>query len=171
MDEVAFTIHIEPIADAFKELSERMAQLIFMVEKTGETVQRMEQKMRQYDSALETLLHRSTARSNCAFCTFEDNRDQHQTGRCCRYADPVARATQASAMRLCEKCLQPKHSEDCGLSCQICGRGHNVLLCPSRGGHSGFKRRKANSPIFLTKILRNNFNLELSQIWLIRAPR
>ncbi|CAJ0605089.1 unnamed protein product [Cylicocyclus nassatus] len=91
---------------------------------------------------LTIMVERTTPRSNCMFCTVEDNKDQHPTGRCCKFPDAVSRAVQASALGLCERCLQPKHHEDCGVTCPICGRLHNVLLCPNRGQNGPFKRRK-----------------------------
>ncbi|KIH57415.1 hypothetical protein ANCDUO_12394 [Ancylostoma duodenale] len=116
MDEVAFAIHIKPLLEAVKELNERFAHMSMMMETKFEAVHRMEVKLHANDRVMETLLERSTPRSNCAFCAYEDNKDMHVTSRCCRYPDPVSRAIQASTRQLCEKCLQPKHLEECGIS-------------------------------------------------------
>ncbi|KAL6738009.1 hypothetical protein Aduo_011605 [Ancylostoma duodenale] len=145
MDEVAFAIHIEPLLEAVKELNERFAHMSMMMETKFEAVHGMEAKLRANDRVMETLLERSTSRSNCAFCAYEDNKDMHVTSRCCRCPDPVSRAIQASTRQLCEKWLQPKHLEECGISCQVCGPAHSVLLCPSRRGNNSFKRRKVGS--------------------------
>ncbi|RCN45213.1 hypothetical protein ANCCAN_08786 [Ancylostoma caninum] len=157
MDEVAIAIHIEPLLDAVKELNERFAHMSMLMETKFEAVHRMEAKLQAYD-------RRSTSRSNCAFYAYEDNKDQHVTSRCCRYPDPVSHAIQASTRQLCEKCLQPRHREECGITCQICGRAHNVLLCPSRGGNHSFKRRKVGSFECCLLITANKFIIsELSK--------
>ncbi|RCN24206.1 hypothetical protein ANCCAN_30103 [Ancylostoma caninum] len=92
----------------------------------------------------DTLLKRTEPKSNCAFCTYNDNKDSHPTGRCCRFPDAVSRAVQAASLNLCQKCLQQRH---CGISCTFCGRDHNVLLCPNKStiAPHPYKRRKGKS--------------------------
>ncbi|CAJ0596963.1 unnamed protein product [Cylicocyclus nassatus] len=78
------------------------------------------QLMHEQRHQLEVMVERTNLRSNCVFCTVADNRDQHPTGRCCKYPDAVARAVQAAALELCERCLQSKHRDECGVTCPAC---------------------------------------------------
>ncbi|EYC39968.1 hypothetical protein Y032_0635g925 [Ancylostoma ceylanicum] len=145
MDEIDVAIHLEPMAEAIKELKEKTEFcLLSLNAKVDGIAQLTNERWHCVQQILDLLLERTKPRSNCVFCTVEDNKDQHPTGRCCKYPDAVSRAVQAAALGLCERCLQPKHVEDCGVSCPICTRNHNVLLCPNRGTQAVpmYKRRK-----------------------------
>ncbi|EYB92010.1 hypothetical protein Y032_0199g1666 [Ancylostoma ceylanicum] len=145
MDEIDVAIHLEPMAEAIKELKEKIEFcLLSLNAKVDGIAQLTNERWHCVQQILDVLLERTKPRSNCVFCTVEDNKDQHPTGRCCKYPDAVSRAVQAAALGLCERCLQPKHVEDCGVSCPICTRNHNVLLCPNRGTQAVpmYKRRK-----------------------------
>ncbi|KHJ94289.1 hypothetical protein OESDEN_05781 [Oesophagostomum dentatum] len=76
-----------------------------------------------------------TPPSFCSFCSIEDSKDCHPTGRCCRFPDAVSRAIQAASLNLCQKYLRARHPEDCGITYTYCSRDHNVLLCPSKSTH------------------------------------
>ncbi|RCN40585.1 hypothetical protein ANCCAN_13490 [Ancylostoma caninum] len=102
----------------------------------------MLRQLNTIEDAWSELLKRSELRSSCAICTLEENRDMHQTVRCSRFPDAVARTLQAAKAALCERCLKPKHgTEDCGVSCMYCGLPHNTLLCSNRGRPGPYKRR------------------------------
>ncbi|VDL71983.1 unnamed protein product [Nippostrongylus brasiliensis] len=94
-------------------------------------------KVSQIQDDIRVLLERSTPRSNCAFCSSEDNVDAHHTGRCHRYSDPVSRAMRASELHLCRQCLRPEHGTNCKVSCSICRGDHNTVLYSTRAGPSG----------------------------------
>ncbi|KIH50811.1 hypothetical protein ANCDUO_19107 [Ancylostoma duodenale] len=94
------------------------------------------------EGACVELLERSKPRSPCIFCPLPENKDGHNTARCSRFADPVAKSVQATKLGLCERCLKPTHEEDCGVQCARCGRPHNVLPCADRQSMApSFKRR------------------------------
>ncbi|EYC40107.1 hypothetical protein Y032_0629g849 [Ancylostoma ceylanicum] len=96
-------------------------------------MERLESDSRALTSNTDLLVERSAPKSNCVFCSVEDNRDNHFSGRCSRFSDPVARTAQAMVLRLCLKCLKPEHgAEDCRMRCGGCGRDHNQLLCSSK---------------------------------------
>ncbi|EYC44581.1 hypothetical protein Y032_0457g1818 [Ancylostoma ceylanicum] len=95
------------------------------------------------EEACAELLERSKPRSPCIFCPLPENKDGHNTTRCSRFADPVAKSVQATKLGLCERCLKPTHGDDCGVQCARCGRPHNVLLCAERQPVApGFKQRR-----------------------------
>lgn len=143
LDEVDLTMHIEPLRDALKSLEKTIDQLAMVLQQRIDSMTEiLELKLQAYDRAFETILERTKPKSSCVFCSFDDNKDGHPTGRCCRFPDAVARAVQANVLGLCNRCLQPNHSDDCGFKCAICDQGHNMLLCPSRSQASPFKRRK-----------------------------
>ncbi|KIH63990.1 hypothetical protein ANCDUO_05703 [Ancylostoma duodenale] len=84
---------------------------------------------------------RTAPKSNCVFCSVEENKDSHYSSRCCTFADPVFRTVQASKLGLCLKCLKPSHGEDdCKVVCGGCGLGHNQLLCHSKRPYFPNKR-------------------------------
>lgn len=97
----------------------------------------MEELMRANAAALKTVLERSAPTSACAFCSVEENRDAHFTGRCTRFPDSVSRTAQASRLLLCLRCLKPSHQDDCGVKCGGCGLDHNSLLCTQRRAFNG----------------------------------
>ncbi|XGW05416.1 hypothetical protein V3C99_016069, partial [Haemonchus contortus] len=101
-------------------------------------------RLHTLEAAVNELLKRSEPRSSCIFCPVADNRDGHNTSRCNRFPDAVAKSMQVARLGLCGRCLKPAHDdEDCGVQCAACGRPHNVLLCANRGqGGGGFKRRR-----------------------------
>lgn len=145
MDEVDIAVHIEPISDAVKELKEQLNILVMATNaKLDVIVDLLTRQNDIVDQKLNVILQQTKPVSSCVFCTVEDNRDNHSTGRCYRFPDAVSRAVQATNLRLCNRCLQPRHSEDCGIICTFCGKDHNVLICPSKSslGSSSFKRRK-----------------------------
>ncbi|KIH64531.1 hypothetical protein ANCDUO_05158 [Ancylostoma duodenale] len=82
------------------------------------------------------------SKSNCVFCSVEENRDPHYSSRCCKFADPVTRTVQASKLGLCLKCLKPSHGDDCKVACAGCGLGHNQLLCNSKRPHANANNNK-----------------------------
>ncbi|EYB82324.1 hypothetical protein Y032_0362g3507 [Ancylostoma ceylanicum] len=96
-------------------------------------MERLERDDRALTSNTDLLVERSAPKSNCVFCSVEDNRDNHFSGCCSPFSDPVARTAQAMVLRLCLKCLKPEHrAEDCRMGCGDCGRDHNQLLCSSK---------------------------------------
>ncbi|KIH56165.1 hypothetical protein ANCDUO_13659 [Ancylostoma duodenale] len=89
-------------------------------------MERLESDNRALTGNTDLLVERSAPKTNSVFCLVDDNRDNHFSGRCSRYSDPVARTPQAMVLRLCLKCLKPEHeAEDCRMRC---GR----LLCSSK---------------------------------------
>ncbi|VDP17989.1 unnamed protein product [Heligmosomoides polygyrus] len=66
----------------------------------------MEELMRANAAALKTVLERSAPTSACAFCSVEENRDVHFTGRC----------------------LKPSHQDDCVVKCGGCGLDPHPLI-------------------------------------------
>ncbi|VDL68139.1 unnamed protein product, partial [Nippostrongylus brasiliensis] len=58
-------------------------------------------KLEALDAKLNIILGRTAPKSSCVLCTVEENRNNHWTRRCTRYADPVARTAQASRLHLC----------------------------------------------------------------------
>ncbi|VDL66139.1 unnamed protein product [Nippostrongylus brasiliensis] len=144
MDEVDLAIHFDPLMDAVKELKSELSKFIC---DTNNRLDALHQELASHRTALmgsvDEILLRTAPKSNCLFCSVEDNKDSHPTGRCCRFPDPVSRAVQASTLRLCNKCLQRIHPDDCGIRCSFCGREHNVLLCPEKATQAqSYKRRK-----------------------------
>ncbi|VDO23671.1 unnamed protein product [Heligmosomoides polygyrus] len=111
LDEVGLSMQIEPLQNAINKLEKKIEQL-GMVHQQG--IEMLNFKLQSYERVFETLLQRTQPKSNCVFCSYEDNKDGHPTGRCCRFPDAVARAVQANVLQLCNKCLQQKHDEDCG---------------------------------------------------------
>ncbi|KAK6033498.1 hypothetical protein OSTOST_00307 [Ostertagia ostertagi] len=145
MDEVDVAVHIEPLTEAVRDLKDQLNA--FAAGLTSKIDALADMHTRQIDALnrkVELLLERTQPRSNCLFCPIADNKDCHPTGRCCRYPDAVSRAVQANNLGLCNRCLQPRHGEDCGILCTYCGREHNVLLCPNKLSQStaSLKRRK-----------------------------
>ncbi|KAK6015070.1 hypothetical protein OSTOST_19513 [Ostertagia ostertagi] len=145
MDEVDVAIHIEPLRDALKELKEQLTMFVMSVDAKMEAlVDLVNRHNNVVNQKLDLIMERTKPHSSCVFCSIEDNRDNHPTGRCCRFPDAVSRAIQVTNLRLCNRCLQPKHNEDCGILCTFCGKEHNVLICPGKAslGTSSYKRRK-----------------------------
>ncbi|XGW22653.1 hypothetical protein V3C99_005120 [Haemonchus contortus] len=145
MDEVDVAIHIEPLSDAIKELKEQLTVFVMSFDAKMEAlVDLVSRQNNIIDKKLDLIMERTKPHSSCVFCSVEENRDNHPTGRCCRFPDAVSRAIQVTNLQLCNRCLQPKHSEDCGILCTFCGKEHNVLICPGKAslGTSSFKRRK-----------------------------
>ncbi|VDO64496.1 unnamed protein product [Heligmosomoides polygyrus] len=89
-------------------------------------------EIKQLHAALQVILVRTAPCSSYAFCTVEENRGTHLTGRCTRYPDTVARTAQASRRRLRLRCLRDEHSDDCGVRCGNCGLDHNSILVFAR---------------------------------------
>ncbi|KIH67447.1 hypothetical protein ANCDUO_02222 [Ancylostoma duodenale] len=125
--------HLEDFPDeidttsAFPPLSAAIRSLINRMENDRDSMLR---QLNTIENACSEIPKRSEPRSSCACCTLEENRDMHQTVRCSRFPNAVARTLQAAKLALCERCLKPKHgTEDCGVSCVHCG----LLLCSSRG--------------------------------------
>ncbi|VDO65269.1 unnamed protein product [Heligmosomoides polygyrus] len=123
LDEVDLSMQIEPLQNAINKLEKKIEQL-GIVHQQG--IEMLNFKLQSYERVFETLLQRTQPKSNCVFCSYEDNKDGHPTGRCCRFPDAVARVVQANVLQLCNKCLQQKHDEDCGFRCAICDQGHNI---------------------------------------------
>ncbi|KAK6030960.1 hypothetical protein OSTOST_02897 [Ostertagia ostertagi] len=145
MDEVDVALHIEPLVDAVKDLKEQLnAFAVALTAKIDSLADILTRRAESLNQKVELLLERTQPRSNCIFCPINDNKDCHPTGRCCRYPDAVSRAVRANNLGLCNRCLQPRHNEDCGILCTYCGRDHNVLLCPNTLSHAttSAKRRK-----------------------------
>ncbi|VDP07335.1 unnamed protein product [Heligmosomoides polygyrus] len=145
MDEVDMALHFEPLAEAVRDLKEQLNSFaITFASKIDAVADGLARQTEALNKKMDLLLERTQPRSNCIFCTINDNKDCHPTGRCCRYPDAVSRAVQANNLGLCNRCLQPRHSEDCGILCTYCGREHNVLLCPSKlsQANASLKRRK-----------------------------
>ncbi|XGW29674.1 hypothetical protein V3C99_009041 [Haemonchus contortus] len=145
MDEVDVAIHIEPLVDAVKDVKDLLNMFTASFNaKIDAIVDLLNRQSEMVNNKLDALLERTRPRSSCVFCTFEENKDNHPTGRCYRFVDPVSRAVQASNLRLCNRCLQARHPEDCGISCSFCNGNHNVLLCPAKASTSSasYKRRK-----------------------------
>ncbi|EYC30614.1 hypothetical protein Y032_0005g2750 [Ancylostoma ceylanicum] len=92
----------------------------------------IEQTCRTLEQVARTLLERSAPKSNCTFCPVGENRDNHHSGRCPKYPDPVSKAAQATTLGLCLRCLNPMHEDACLVKCGNCGLGHNFLLCHNR---------------------------------------
>ncbi|VDP22757.1 unnamed protein product [Heligmosomoides polygyrus] len=113
---------ISAVLKAVKELN-KSVQLI------SSRLQYLQTAMDTVMERTEVVLTRTAPKSNCIFCTVEENRDSHYSGRCMKYADPVSRTVQASKLNLCLKCLKPSHGDDCQVKCASCGLGHNQLLC------------------------------------------
>ncbi|KIH45386.1 hypothetical protein ANCDUO_24573 [Ancylostoma duodenale] len=89
-----------------------------------------------------TIMAHTAPKSNCVFCSVEENRDSHYSSRCCKFADSVTRTVQASKLGLCLKCLKPSHGDDCKVACAGCGLGHNQLLCISKRPHANANNNK-----------------------------
>ncbi|KAK6061260.1 hypothetical protein COOONC_01076 [Cooperia oncophora] len=145
MDEVDIAIHIDPLVEAVKDLKDQLNMVIMSLNaKLDAVMEALNRQTETMSNKLDLLLERTKPKSSCVFCTFEDNKDNHPTGRCYRFADPVSRAVQASHLHLCNRCLQPRHCEDCGITCSFCSGNHNVLLCPAKASASStpYKRRK-----------------------------
>ncbi|VDL67380.1 unnamed protein product [Nippostrongylus brasiliensis] len=144
MGEVDLAVHIEPLSDAIKELNEQLTAFAMTtnakLDAVADILNRQQDSLNQ---KLTALIQQTTPHSSCLFCSVEDNRDNHPTGRCYRFPDAVSRAVQAANLQLCNRCLQKKHQEDCGICCTYCGKDRNVLICPIKAsGASSFKRRK-----------------------------
>ncbi|RCN42697.1 hypothetical protein ANCCAN_11337 [Ancylostoma caninum] len=75
---------------------------------------------------LRTLLERTAPKSNCMFCPVESNRDSHHSSRCPRYPDPVAKASQATKLGLCLRCLKAAHEDDCVVMKNLAHRGTGI---------------------------------------------
>ncbi|KAK6030618.1 hypothetical protein OSTOST_03243 [Ostertagia ostertagi] len=145
MDIVDVALHIEPLSDAIKDLKEQFNLFTMTFNaKLDALVDILNRQSENVNNKLELLIERTKPKSSCLFCPVEDNKDNHPTGRCCRFPDAVSRAVQAANLRLCNKCLQPRHSDDCGIHCVFCQGDHNVLLCPRKApaASTSFKRRK-----------------------------
>ncbi|VDP27370.1 unnamed protein product [Heligmosomoides polygyrus] len=97
----------------------------------------MEELMRANATALKIVLERSAPTSACAFCSVEENRDGHFTGRCTRFPDFVSRMAQASRLLVCLRYLKPSHQDDFGMKCRGCALGHNSLPCTQRRAFNG----------------------------------
>ncbi|VDP43720.1 unnamed protein product [Heligmosomoides polygyrus] len=134
LDELDVQVHnCEAVA---AQVSEAVTILREMVPR----IATMERASKTMERALNTLLDRSTPKSSCVFCPVDENRDNHFSGRCSRFADTVARTAQASRLRLCLCCLMPEHMDDCRVKCGNCGLDHNVLLCTRKKPSHPMKR-------------------------------
>uniref|UniRef100_A0A7I4YG21 t-SNARE coiled-coil homology domain-containing protein n=1 Tax=Haemonchus contortus TaxID=6289 RepID=A0A7I4YG21_HAECO len=145
MDEVDVAMHIQPLVEAVKDLREQLNVVaVGLNSKIDALADMLTRQSDTINRKVELLMERTQPKSNCLFCLIEDNKDCHPTGRCCRYPDAVSRAVRASNLNLCNRCLQPRHREDCGILCTYFGREHNVLLCPSKLSQStgSLKRKK-----------------------------
>ncbi|KAK6742034.1 hypothetical protein RB195_009728 [Necator americanus] len=92
------------------------------------------------EKACQTLLERTAPKSSCLFCTVDENRDNHHSGRCPRFPDPISKTAQATKLNLCLLCLKAAHEDTCGVKCGSCGLGHNFLLCSSKRPQPPTKR-------------------------------
>ena len=90
------------------------------------------------------ILERTAPKSSCIFCPVDENRDNHFSGRCSKYPDPVTKAAQATKLGLCLRCLNPAHGDSCVVKCGNCGSGHNFLLCHNRRPQLPAKRQHKN---------------------------
>uniref|UniRef100_A0A7I4XXP8 Uncharacterized protein n=1 Tax=Haemonchus contortus TaxID=6289 RepID=A0A7I4XXP8_HAECO len=145
MDIVDVALHVEPLTEAVKELKDQLNVFAMSINaKLDAIAETLTRQADIFNQKLDQLMERTKPKSSCLFCSIDDNKDNHPTGRCCRFPDPVSRAAQAANLQLCNRCLQPRHPGDCGVQCTYCGRDHNALLCPSRSSQSSspFKRRK-----------------------------
>ncbi|VDL73158.1 unnamed protein product [Nippostrongylus brasiliensis] len=123
--------------------AERQASLESFVKSVAILSNRLESvlsKVSQIQDDVAVLLERSTPKSSCVFCLFDENVDGHHSGRCHRFPDPVSRAMRASELRLCGRCLRPEHGKGSTVTCSSCRGEHNVILRSSRAAPS-FKRR------------------------------
>ncbi|KAK6750575.1 hypothetical protein RB195_002507 [Necator americanus] len=84
------------------------------------------------ENACQTLLERTAPKSICLFCTVDENRDNHHSGRCPRFPDPISKTAQATKLNLRLLCLKAAHEDTCGVKCGSCGLGHNFLLRTSK---------------------------------------
>ncbi|VDP15459.1 unnamed protein product [Heligmosomoides polygyrus] len=98
-------------------------------------------------------LERSAPTSACVFCSVEENRDRHFTGRCTRFPDSVSRTAQTWQLLLCLRCLKPSYQDDCGVKCGGCGLDHKSLLCTQRWACNGNPMKRPH-----------NFRLQLLQV-------
>ncbi|KAK5984922.1 hypothetical protein GCK32_000992 [Trichostrongylus colubriformis] len=145
MDEVDVAVHIEPLVEALRDLKEQLALSFVSLDGKIDTMTSiLNHQFEALNRRIDIILERTAPKSNCVFCSIEDNNDSHPTGRCCRFRDAVSRAVQAANLRLCNRCLQPRHANNCGVVCSYCSQDHNVLLCPHKysSASSSFKRRK-----------------------------
>ncbi|VDP19773.1 unnamed protein product [Heligmosomoides polygyrus] len=88
------------------------------VKELNKSVQLISSRLHYLQTAMDTVLDRTDVvltrtapKSNCIFCTVEENRDSHHS--CMKYADLVSRTVQALRLNLCLKCLKPSHGGDC----------------------------------------------------------
>ncbi|KAK6762173.1 hypothetical protein RB195_023040 [Necator americanus] len=92
------------------------------------------------EKARQTLLERTAPKSSCLLCTVDENRDNHHSGRCPQFPDPISKTTQATKLNLYLLCLKTAHEDICGVKCGSCCLGHNFLLCSSKRPQPPTKR-------------------------------
>ncbi|KIH62798.1 hypothetical protein ANCDUO_06916 [Ancylostoma duodenale] len=88
------TVLLQRILSQLATMSSKMTTMNFRLE-------RLEHDNRALTGNTNLLVERSAPKSNCVFCSIEDNRDNHFSGRCSRYFDPVTRTAQAMVLGLC----------------------------------------------------------------------
>ncbi|VDP39760.1 unnamed protein product [Heligmosomoides polygyrus] len=118
MDEVDVALYIEPLSDAIKDLREQFNLFTMSFNtKMDALVDILNRQSKVVNNKIDLILERTIPKSSCVFCAVDGNKDNHPTGRCCRFPDAVSRAVQAANLRLCNKCLQPRHADSSRIQC------------------------------------------------------
>ncbi|VDO54785.1 unnamed protein product [Haemonchus placei] len=90
MDEVEVAMHIDPLAEAVKDLKEQLNVVaVGLNSKFDALADMLTRQSVTLKRKVELSLERTQPKSNFLFCPIEDNKNCHPTGRCCRYSDAI----------------------------------------------------------------------------------
>ncbi|VDL79186.1 unnamed protein product [Nippostrongylus brasiliensis] len=107
--ELEDTPSLAPIAAALRSLEDRMESLFNIIASDNSRMDRIDLnnggRLDRIEMALHNMGENSSSRPSCIFC-----KEDHHSSRCRSYADPIARAVQASKLGLCSRCLKTSSS-------------------------------------------------------------
>ncbi|KAL6726689.1 hypothetical protein Aduo_008633 [Ancylostoma duodenale] len=136
------------VIDLLRKVDDKIEKLTAEVSQQGLVMAAVSQKLSVIEAACASSMERTGTRQPCLFCSKEQNKDGHISGRCHQFPDVVVRALRVAELSLCRQCLKDRHDHTCAVRCSCCHGDQYILLCPSRSGPAqrgpapSMKRRK-----------------------------
>ncbi|EYC19101.1 hypothetical protein Y032_0025g1173 [Ancylostoma ceylanicum] len=114
------------VIDLLGKVDDKIEKLAAEVSQQGLSMASVSQKLFVIEASCASLMKRTGSRQPCLFCSKEQNKDGHISGRCHQYPDVIIRALRVAELSLCRQSLKDRHEHACAVRC--------VLLCPNRNG-------------------------------------